>query len=161
VLVTHGHYDHVEGVAGVAEATNAKVYCSEFASQVVLGDQGCSATGLPVSSLAADQVVVVNEGSELRVGSLRVKVLSTPGHTPGDLTYEISGALFCGDLLFRGSVGRTDFPGGDFGALLASVRRLKEQYPVDTVVYPGHMEETTLGDEMDHNPFLRELRTDG
>ena len=161
VLVTHGHYDHVEGVAGVAQATGARVYCSEPTAKVIEGGAGCSATGLPVPTLTDGQVVVVEEGFQLRIGSLQVKVLSTPGHTPGDITFDVEGALFCGDLLFQGSVGRTDFPGGDFGQLLDSVRRLKQLYPRETVIYPGHMNDTTLGEELDGNPFLRELRGDG
>jgi hydroxyacylglutathione hydrolase len=161
ILVTHGHFDHAEGVAGLSIATGAKVYCSAAVAPVLGGSQGCSATGLPIPALDAGQAIVVGDGSTLTVGALGVKVIATPGHTPGDLTYEIDGSLFCGDLLFHGSVGRTDFPGGDFDELLASVRRLVRAYPGETRVYPGHMEATSLAQELKHNPFLMELRTDG
>jgi hydroxyacylglutathione hydrolase len=105
--------------------------------------------------------VVVAEDTPIAVGSLSVGVVSTPGHTPGDITYEIAGQLFCGDLLFRGSVGRTDFPGGDFAQLLQSVQKLVERYPASTPVHPGHMESTTLARELASNPFLSGLSPDG
>jgi hydroxyacylglutathione hydrolase len=157
ILVTHGHFDHVEGVSGLAKITGARVYCSEPVVALLTGCQGCSATGLPIPAVAETGVSAVSEGSAVTVGDLSVKVIATPGHTPGDVTYDIDGALFCGDLLFQGSVGRTDFPGGDFATLLASVSRLIEQYSPGTRVYPGHMEATSLGQELRHNPFLSEL----
>jgi hydroxyacylglutathione hydrolase len=157
ILVTHGHFDHVEGVSGLAKITGARVYCSEPVVALLTGNQGCSATGLPIPAVAEAGVSVVSEGTSVEVGSLCVRVVATPGHTPGDVTYDIDGSLFCGDLLFSGSVGRTDFPGGDFGALLVSVGSLVERYPPETRVYPGHMEATSLGQELKHNPFLVEL----
>jgi hydroxyacylglutathione hydrolase len=161
ILVTHGHFDHAEGVAGLSKATGAKVYCSESVAAVLVGSEGCAATGLSVPSLAGSEPTIVAGGSTISVGDLFIKVIETPGHTPGDVTYDIEGSLFCGDLLFHGSVGRTDFPGGDFEELLASVGRLVKEYPADTRVYPGHMEATSLGQELKHNPFLMELRSDG
>lgn len=161
ILVTHGHFDHVEGVSGLARATGATVYCSAEVVEVLVGSHGCSATGMPVPSVGEAEVSTVRDGSSITVGDLSISVVATPGHTPADVTYYIDGALFCGDLLFTGSVGRTDFPGGDFGVLLASIRRLVERYSPETRVYPGHMEATSLGQELRHNPFLRELRTDG
>jgi len=104
---------------------------------------------------------VVDDGAKVTVGDLTVTVITTPGHTPGDVTFEIGGALFCGDLLFRRSVGRTDFPGGNFPQLLGSVARLFKLYPADTKVYPGHMESTTLGEELAQNPFLASLKVHG
>jgi glyoxylase-like metal-dependent hydrolase (beta-lactamase superfamily II) len=106
-------------------------------------------------------IVVVKDGEKLQVGALSIKVIATPGHTPGDITFEIDGRLFCGDLLFHGSVGRTDFPGGDFEQLLNSVSRLIELYPPSTHVYPGHMDGTTLGEESAQNPFLAGLQDRG
>jgi hydroxyacylglutathione hydrolase len=161
ILVTHGHFDHVEGVQGLAEATGARVCCSATVAPVLTGSQGCGATGYPIPALAPQAIEVVDEDSELRVGALAVAVVATPGHTPGDLTFEIGGHLFCGDLLFYRSVGRTDFPGGDFAELLASVGKLVSRYPGPTPVHPGHMQSTTLGEELALNPFLSGLKTDG
>ena len=104
------------------------------------------------NSLAKDQPPDL-----LRKAHLTAKVIGTPGHGAGDLTFEIDGSLYCGDLLFHGSVGRTDFPGGDFRALLTSVAKLTARYPASTAVYPGHMDPTTLGEELAFNPFLRTL----
>jgi hydroxyacylglutathione hydrolase len=134
VLVTHGHFDHVEGVKGLAEATGAKVYCSAQVQPVLAGSQGCSATGYPVPSVGEPVIAVVEDGAKVTIGSMTATVIATPGHTPGDVTYEIGGSLFCGDLLFRRSVGRTDFPGGNFAQLLGSVARLVKLYPGDTAV---------------------------
>jgi hydroxyacylglutathione hydrolase len=154
ILVTHGHFDHVEGVKGLAEATDAAVYCSAPVVPIVAGDRGCPASGYPIAAVDPLRVKVVSDGSSFTVGSLRVKVIATPGHTPGDVTYDIEGRLFCGDLLFHRSVGRTDFPGGDFSQLLASVSKLLALYDGTTPVYPGHMQSTTLGEEAAFNPFL-------
>jgi glyoxylase-like metal-dependent hydrolase (beta-lactamase superfamily II) len=161
ILVTHGHFDHVEGVKGLAEATGARVYCSREVQPVLSGRQGCAATGYPIPSIGEPVIEVVEDGSMVSVGTMTVTVIATPGHTPGDVTFELGGALFCGDLLFRRSVGRTDFPGGDFAQLLASVGRLVRTYPQETPVYPGHMESTTLGEELAHNPFLAGLKVRG
>jgi glyoxylase-like metal-dependent hydrolase (beta-lactamase superfamily II) len=161
ILVTHGHFDHVEGVKGLAEATGARVYCSVQVRPVLSGSQGCSATGYPVPSLGEPAIEAVEDGATVKVGGMTATVIATPGHTPGDVTYEIGGALFCGDLLFRRSVGRTDFPGGNFPQLLGSVARLVKLYPADTAVYPGHMDSTTLGEELAHNPFLAGLKAHG
>ncbi len=157
ILVTHGHFDHVEGVKGLCEATGAKVHCSHYVVPVLSGAEGCDATGYPVPAVSGDQIEVIDDGGKLSVGSFTVSVIATPGHTPGDLTYEVGGHLFCGDLLFHRSVGRTDFPGGDFPTLLASVAKLAEIYPAETPVHPGHMQSTTLGEELQHNPFLQGL----
>jgi hydroxyacylglutathione hydrolase len=161
ILVTHGHIDHISGVKGLAEATGATVYCSALAAPVLRGVEGCSASGYPVPAVSPQTIEVIDENSELKVGDLSVNILSTPGHTPGDVTYEIEGHLFCGDLLFCGSVGRTDFPGGDFEQLLASVSRLAARYPASAPVLPGHMGSTTLGEELAENPFLAGLSHHG
>jgi glyoxylase-like metal-dependent hydrolase (beta-lactamase superfamily II) len=161
ILVTHGHFDHVEGVTGLAEATGAKVFCSQYVVPVLSGVGGCDATGYPVPAVALENIEVVDDGSSVSVGSFIASVIATPGHTPGDLTYEIAGNLFCGDLLFYRSVGRTDFPGGDFPTLLASVAKLGQCYPAATPIHPGHMQSTTMGEELAHNPFLQGLDIDG
>lgn len=154
ILITHGHFDHLVGAKDLAEATGAVVACSEHAADS-LRDPGkyilWPGFGDPPGR---EPDLLLHDGDVLSVGDLRVTVVATPGHGPGDLTFEIGGELFCGDLLFRRSIGRTDFPGGDMATLLASVRRLADRYPGSTTVHPGHMEETTLGEELSFNPFL-------
>ena len=95
----------------------------------------------------------------LTLAGIEFEVLFTPGHSPGHLTYATDGALFSGDVLFEGSVGRVDLPGGDWPTLLASIGTLVERFPSETTVYPGHMGLTTLGRERQSNPFLAELAT--
>lgn len=161
ILVTHGHFDHVEGVQGLAEATGARVYCSAAVARTLDGTERCGASGDPIPGVDPEVIEVVDEDSEVSVGALAVTVVATPGHTPGDLTFEIGGHLFCGDLLFYRSVGRTDFPGGDFAELLASVGRLASRYPGPTPIHPGHMQSTTLAEELALNPFLSGLKIHG
>jgi hydroxyacylglutathione hydrolase len=158
ILVTHGHFDHIEGVKGLAEATGATVYCSSVVAPVLAGAEGCSATGYPVPALGPEGLAVVDEDAQVNVGGFTADVIGTPGHSPGDLTFAIEGHLFCGDLLFSGSVGRTDFPGGDFAQLLASVAKLARRYPPSAPVHPGHMGSTTLGQELATNSFLVGLK---
>ena len=105
-----------------------------------------------------DPAHVVSGGDSVDVAGLAFEVVDVPGHSAGHVAFYIDGALFSGDLLFAGSVGRVDLPGGDWDMLLASVRALLERYTEDTVVYPGHGPRTTLGAELARNPFLAELR---
>jgi hydroxyacylglutathione hydrolase len=159
ILVTHCHFDHIGAVAPVAGATGAPVYCPEI-EVPVLGDIMSYVTWPefgPYESYDADEAV--SGGERLELAGLDIEVLFTPGHSPGHVTYAIPdrGALFSGDVLFRGSVGRTDLPGGDGPTLLESIRALVEGYAPETTVYPGHMGITTLGDERATNPFLAEL----
>jgi hydroxyacylglutathione hydrolase len=161
ILVTHGHFDHAGGVKDLSDLTGAKVYCSPAIVPVLAGPEGCDATGYPIPSLQPEMVVGVDDGAVITVGSFSATVIATPGHTPADLTFDIAGHLFCGDLIFYRSVGRTDFPGGDFPTLLASVTKLVKLYPDTTPVHPGHMQSTTLGEELRFNPFLTGLKVDG
>ena len=157
ILLTHGHFDHVGGAKDLAELTEATIYCSDYIIPVLTGKEP-DFSGYPIPAVPSTQVKTIAGGDKLPVGSFSVKAIATPGHTPGDLTYEIDGNLFCGDLLFWGSVGRTDFPGGDFPTLLNSVKELTEIYPAETQVYPGHSESTILGEEISSNPFLQGLK---
>jgi hydroxyacylglutathione hydrolase len=161
ILVTHGHVDHTEGVKGLTDASGATVYCSALVAPLLTGATECSATGLSVPALDPQKVHIVGDGAELHVGALSIVVIATPGHTPGDVTFEIQGHLFPGDLIFYRSVGRTDFPGGDFAQLLASVGTLAARYPGGTPVHSGHMQSTTLGEELKFNPFLGGLSVHG
>ncbi len=160
ILITHCHFDHVGAVAPVAAATGAPVYCpvierpvlADIMSYVPFPGFG------PFESYEADRTV--EGGEHLSLAGLEFEVIFTPGHSPGHVTYALGGerALFSGDVLFQGSVGRVDLPGGDWNVLEESIGRLVTAYPGETTVYPGHMGITTLGRELDTNPFLSELR---
>jgi glyoxylase-like metal-dependent hydrolase (beta-lactamase superfamily II) len=159
ILVTHCHFDHIGAVAPVAEATGATVWCPEIEVPVladIMSYVPWPGFG-PFESYDADETVA--GGEHLSLAGLEIDVIFTPGHSPGHVTYAIpdEGALFSGDVLFKGSVGRTDLPGGDWGTLLESIRGLVDSYPEETTVYPGHMGITTLGAERATNPFLAEL----
>ncbi len=159
ILLTHTHFDHVGAVAPVARATGAPVYCPELETAVLANimDYVPWPGFGPFESYDADHTV--KGGETLDLAGLRFDVSFTPGHSPGHLSYAVPehGALFSGDVLFQGSVGRVDLPGGDWPTLLASIESLINAYPAETTVYPGHMGITTLGAERDTNPFLREL----
>jgi glyoxylase-like metal-dependent hydrolase (beta-lactamase superfamily II) len=159
ILVTHCHFDHIGAVAPVAEATGAPVWCPEIEVPVladIMSYVPWPGFG-PFESYDADETVA--GGEHLSLAGLEIDVVFTPGHSPGHVTYAIpsEGALFSGDVLFQGSVGRTDLPGGDWGTLLESIRGLVDSYPEETTIHPGHMGVTTLGAERATNPFLAEL----
>ncbi len=159
ILVTHTHFDHIGAVAPVARSTGAPVYCPEIERQVLANimDYVPWPGFGPFESYEADHTLT--GGEQLELAGLTIDVISTPGHSPGHLTYAIpsGAALFSGDVLFEGSVGRVDLPGGDWPTLLASIEHLMDAFPPETTVYPGHMAITTLGRERATNPFLREL----
>ncbi|MGH2956261.1 MAG: MBL fold metallo-hydrolase [Solirubrobacterales bacterium] len=159
ILLTHTHFDHIGAVAPVAKATGAPVWCPEL-EVPVLADINAFVPwpGFgPFESYEADHTV--SGGEKLKLAGLEIDVIFTPGHSPGHVTYSVpaEGGIFSGDVLFQGSVGRTDLPGGDWGTLLESIRTLVEGHPPETKVYPGHMGITTLGAERETNPFLAEL----
>ena len=159
ILLTHTHFDHIGAVAPVAAATGAPVYCPELETHVlanVMDYVPWPGFG-PFESYDADHTV--KGGETLELAGLSFGVLFTPGHSPGHVTYAIKDepAIFSGDVLFQGSVGRVDLPGGDWPTLLASIESLTTAFPPETTVYPGHMGITTLGAERATNPFLREL----
>jgi hydroxyacylglutathione hydrolase len=159
ILITHCHFDHIGAVAPVARATGAPVWCPSLEVPVladIMSYVPWPGFG-PYESYEADETV--SGGERLSLAGLEIDVVFTPGHSPGHVTYAIAeeSALFSGDVLFKGSVGRTDLPGGDWGTLLESIRGLVDSYPEETTVYPGHMAVTTLGAERASNPFLAEL----
>jgi hydroxyacylglutathione hydrolase len=159
ILLTHTHFDHVGAVAPVARATGAPVYCPELETQV-LADINAYVRwpGFgPFESYDADETV--SGGETLNLAGLEFEVSFVPGHSPGHVAYAVKdeNAIFSGDVLFQGSVGRVDLPGGDWPTLLNSIQQLLDTYSGETTVYPGHMGLTTLQAERDTNPFLREL----
>jgi glyoxylase-like metal-dependent hydrolase (beta-lactamase superfamily II) len=159
ILLTHCHFDHIGAVAPVARATGAPVYCPEIEVPIladIMAFVPWEGFG-PYESYEADEIV--RGGETLELAGMEVEVVFTPGHSPGHVTYAVKGepAIFSGDVLFQGSVGRVDLPGGDGPTLLASIGRLMDAYPEETVVHPGHMGLTTLGAERATNPFLGSL----
>ncbi len=157
ILITHGHWDHLGGVADLAEGTGAKVYAP--AGEAMLLERPndfFAAQGVSIRAYTPD--VRLEGGEELELAGISFEVVSVPGHSPAHLAYYADGCLFSGDVLFAGSVGRTDLPGADWDTLVASIRALTERYPPETVVYSGHGPQTTLGAELARNPFLAELR---
>jgi hydroxyacylglutathione hydrolase len=159
ILLTHCHFDHVGAVAPMAKATGAPVYCPKIEVPVLADIMSWVPwPGIgPFESYDADETLA--GGEKLELAGLEIDVLFTPGHSPGHLVYSIpsEGVIVSGDVLFQGSIGRTDLPGGDHQRLLQSIGELLEALPDETSVLPGHMAPTTLGAERATNPFLHEL----
>ena len=156
ILITHGHWDHLGGVADLADATGAPVYMASEERIALERINDFAPAELPLRPYTPD---VLLEGDEaLDLAGIIFQTLRVPGHSPAHLAYYADGCLFSGDVLFAGSVGRTDLPFGDWDTLVASIRLLADRFPPETVVYSGHGPETTLGDELARNPFLAELR---
>jgi glyoxylase-like metal-dependent hydrolase (beta-lactamase superfamily II) len=156
ILVTHGHFDHLGGVADLAEGTGAPVYMPEGERERLERYSEFAPVGAPGRPYTAD--TLLEGGETIEVAGLSFECIAIPGHSPAHVAYYTDGHLFSGDLLFAGSVGRVDLPGADWDTLLASVRMLTDRFPAETVVYPGHGGQTTLGMELERNPFLAELR---
>jgi len=157
ILVTHTHYDHIGGVADLAEATGAPVHAPSGEAIVLEEPDGFYAQlGLAIRPWTAERYL--EGGEQLQLAGVDFATLLVPGHSPAHLAFHSGGMLFSGDVLFAGSVGRTDLPGCSWDALVESIRRLTDAYPPETVVHPGHGPSTTLGTELARNPYLAELR---
>ena len=156
ILITHGHWDHLGGVADLAEGTGAPVFMADAERALLENLTDLVPAGVVARGYTADTLLQGDETLEL--AGMTFETLQVPGHSPGHLAYHADGCLFSGDVLFAGSVGRTDLPGADWETLLESLRSLTERYPPETIVYSGHGPPTTLGAELDRNPFLAQLR---
>ncbi|MCC8141408.1 MAG: MBL fold metallo-hydrolase [Lachnospiraceae bacterium] len=155
ILLTHAHYDHAHDAKELRDAYDIPVYVHE-AERATLTDpeiNGSLMFGVP-ETYEAD--VFLKDGQELELAGFPIRVLFTPGHTPGGACYYLpeNKALFSGDALFCGSIGRTDFPQGSMSQLVQAIREKLLTLPRDTEVYPGHMMNTTIGQEINYNPFL-------
>ena len=156
ILLTHTHFDHVGGLAELKELTGAPIYVHADAVPMLERAPAAAAMwGFTVDPPPpADEFL--NEGTSLTVGELRADVLFTPGHAPGHVCFHLPEhhVLFDGDVLFQGSIGRTDLPGGDFDLLMTSIRDKLLTLPDETAVLSGHGQATTIGEERWHNPFI-------
>jgi hydroxyacylglutathione hydrolase len=155
IIVTHTHYDHIGGVADLAEGTGAPVYISEVEAPVLARPDDYY-PGMRIRSHEAE--VLLSGGETLDLAGMSFETVQVPGHSPGHLAFYSDLCLFSGDVLFAGSVGRTDLPMSDWETLVESIRTLIDRFPPETVVYSGHGPPTTLGAELARNPVLAELR---
>ena len=149
ILLTHGHYDHVTAVPELRAAyPTVPIYIPEM-------DYATSATATKHQMAPTTNVIFCREGDELKLGGLTIHVYETPGHTPGSVTFQVDTVLFTGDTLFRGSMGRTDFPGGSYEDIMKSLKKLSA-LPGDYRVCPGHAGLSTLEEERMGNYYMRE-----
>jgi hydroxyacylglutathione hydrolase len=158
ILLTHTHFDHVGAVAALARHTNAPVYCPKLEVPILQDINSYVFSGFgPFEPYDPEETV--EGGEHLTLAGLDIDVIFTPGHSPGHVSYSIPDeqVLLDGDVLFQGSIGRFDLPGGDYRTLMESIAALLNALPDDTLVLPGHMGSTTLGRERATNPFLHEL----
>jgi len=156
ILITHGHWDHLLGVAELAEGTGAPVHMADDERAMLENLPDLVPAGVTARGYTPDVLLAGDE--TLGLAGITFETLRVPGHSPGHLAYHADEAIFSGDVLFAGSVGRVDLPGADWDTLVETLRALTERFPPETVVYSGHGPPTTLGTELARNPFLAPLR---
>lgn len=155
ILLTHGHGDHIGGVQALVDEFNVPVYIHEKDDLFLKDSQVNLSANMGLNVTVKADVHHVTDGQKLQLGAHEFTVLYTPGHTPGGVCYYGNGLVLAGDTLFQESVGRTDFPGGSFDDLILGIEDKLFPLPAETVVYPGHGPETTIGHEKTYNPFVR------
>ena len=154
IINTHGHFDHVSANKGIHTATNAPILIHALDAPMLAQISASAANwGLSAEDSPPPERTI-NDGDTITFGQITLKVLHTPGHTPGGVSLFTDGHVFVGDTLFAGSIGRTDFPGGDFATLKSSIQDKLFALGDDVRVYTGHGPETTIGHEKQHNPFV-------
>jgi glyoxylase-like metal-dependent hydrolase (beta-lactamase superfamily II) len=157
IILTHGHFDHVGDVRKLATALGAEVTVGAGDAPMVENPSALM-LGMPFPVDGMTPHHLATDGDIISVGAIELRVLHVPGHTPGHIALHEAGQnmLFCGDVLFHGSIGRTDLPGGDYDTLMKSITEKLLSLPDDTLVYPGHGPHTSIGFERKHNPFILE-----
>ena len=157
IASTHGHLDHILGVGGVQAATGAGFLLHSL--DLAIARDTVSSAALLLGRVVEpppEPDAFLSDGDEVEVAGVKLKVIHTPGHTPGSVSFYTDGMLFSGDTLFQGSIGRTDMPGGDYQQEIASIVERLLKLPDETIVLPGHMGETRIGIERQTNPFILE-----
>lgn len=158
IVNTHGHVDHVSAVQPIKKHFSIPFYLHQN-DKMLLGEHYKSVCLMYGINPANEPIVDhwINDETELKIGKYVIKIINTPGHTPGGVCFLINGDIFTGDTLFSGSIGRTDLPGGDYETLMNSLQILVDEVSSETVVHSGHGPDTTIGDESRTNPFLQNL----
>jgi glyoxylase-like metal-dependent hydrolase (beta-lactamase superfamily II) len=154
IINTHGHVDHVGANEEVRSALGVPLLIHEADGEMCKKPHASLSAFVGKLHLAVPDRLLT-DGEKIKAGNLTIEVISTPGHTKGSISLLVDGALFTGDTLFAGSIGRTDFPGGSFEQIIRSIKERLLVFPDDTPVYPGHGPRTTIGEEKKYNPFLR------
>ncbi len=155
IILTHGHWDHTDGILGLKEKIDAPVLIhKEDEALLKAGKKGI------YSKASSDGIEVIpdeyiNDEEKLEVGNMTVEIIHTPGHSPGGVSIKIGDRIFTGDTLFTGSIGRTDLYGGSYETIISSIKEKILICPDDTIVYPGHGESSTIGREKVSNPFIK------
>jgi len=154
IILTHGHVDHIGALGNVLDGTKAKVLIHEGDAKMLV-NPGMNLSFFDGSNQKFKQADrLLRDGDTVDVGKLQLKIIHTPGHTPGGISIFVEGVLITGDTLFAGSIGRSDFPGGNHNQLISSIKEKLMIYPPDTPVFPGHGPASTIGEEAKYNPFL-------
>ena len=156
VVLTHGHGDHITNVLKIKESTNAKIVAHVNEEEVLIDRNKNLSAQLPGPLVEFDADEYVQEGDIIELGSLKLKVIHTPGHTKGGMCIKVGEHIFTGDTLFAGSIGRTDFYGGDYKQIMKSLRKLAK-YDDNAVIYPGHGPTSTIGVEKRMNPYMQQI----
>ncbi|MEW9667492.1 MBL fold metallo-hydrolase [Ammoniphilus sp. 3BR4] len=157
ILLTHAHFDHIAGLNSIRQATNAPVYIHN-SEQSWLRDPDLNGSSrwpsVAEKTICEKAEFELEDGQTLELAGFSIKVLHTPGHSPGSISFVIDEHLFCGDALFAQSIGRTDLPGGDYNQLMQSIQDKLMGLADETICYPGHGPKTTIGTEKLYNPFI-------
>jgi hydroxyacylglutathione hydrolase len=155
IFLTHGHSDHIAALKEVKNATDAKIAIHEEDAPMLLSPQGNLSIFMGAGFIQPSADIELQGNEEFHVGNLTLKIIHTPGHTPGGICIKVNNMVFTGDTLFAGSIGRTDFPGGSYGELISSIKEKLLPLGYDISVLPGHGESSTIGAEKKMNPFLK------
>lgn len=154
IFLTHGHGDHIGGIIDVKNGTNAPVLIHEFDEELLKDANKNLSSMMFFESIQLSPDKILKDGDEFYLGNHLIKIIHTPGHTPGGISIKIENNLFTGDTLFQGSIGRTDFEGGCYEDIIYSIKEKLVIYPDDTIIYPGHGPVSTIGREKKYNPFI-------